>query len=129
MSETTRAGPPARINPDRFARDEARVEAGFWDKLRRVIGRVPFLEDAVGAYFCARDPDTPLQVKAILIGALAYFVVPVDMIPDFIAGLGFTDDAVVLYAAVRSVAPHIKAGHRAEARRMLKKLAGEAGDS
>ncbi len=40
--------------------------------------------------------------------ALAYFVLPIDVIPDFIAGFGFTDDAAVLYAAIRSVASSIR---------------------
>lgn len=107
------------IDPERYGRDKARVEQGFWTKVRRTLGRVPFVEEAVAAYFCALDPETPLQVKAILIGALAYFVVPVDMIPDFIAWLGFTDDAAVLAAAIRSVAPAITDDHRARAQQAL----------
>ena len=77
------------IDPESYARDKARVEQGFWNKVRRTLGHVPFVEEAVAAYYCAMDPQTPLQVKAILIGALAYFVVPTDMIPDFIAWFGF----------------------------------------
>ncbi len=107
------------VDPAKYARDKAEVEAGFWEKLRRTLGRVPFAEDAVAAYFCATDPATPFQVKAILMGALAYFIVPTDMIPDFIAGLGFTDDAAVLAAAIRSVLPHVAARHRARARAVL----------
>ncbi len=107
------------VDPAKYARDKAEVEAGFWEKLRRTLGRVPFAEDAVAAYFCATDTGTPFQVKAILMGALAYFIVPTDMIPDFIAGLGFTDDAAVLAAAIRSVLPHVKARHRARARAVL----------
>lgn len=107
------------IDPERYARDKAQVEQGFWTKVRRTLGRVPFIEDAVAAYFCALDPETPLQVKVILIGALAYFVVPTDMIPDFIAWFGFTDDAVVLAAAIRTVAPAITDDHRARAQQAL----------
>ncbi len=98
---------------------EARVRHRFWPKLRRFLGRVPFAADAIAAYFCAADPATPTRVRGILIGALAYFVVPADMIPDFIAGLGFTDDAAVLMAAVAAVAPHIKPHHRQRAHDIL----------
>ncbi len=108
------------IDPERYARDKARVEQGFWTRVRRTLGRVPFIEEAVAAYFCALDPETPLQVKAILIGALAYFVVPVDMVPDFIAWLGFTDDAAILAAAIRSIAPAITDDHRARAQEILR---------
>lgn len=107
------------IDPRRYARDKARVEKGFWTKVRRTLGRVPFVEDAVAAYYCAVDRETPVQVKAVLMGALAYFVLPTDAIPDFIAWLGFTDDAAVLAAALRTVAPHIKDHHRGRARAAL----------
>lgn len=103
-------------------RNEARVQRSFWTKLRRSVGRVPFLEEAVSAYYCAFDPQTPRPVKAMLLAALAYFVVPSDMIPDFIAGLGFTDDATVLFATVRMVANHIREPHRVRARRRLDDL-------
>jgi uncharacterized membrane protein YkvA (DUF1232 family) len=53
--------------------------------------------------------------------ALAYFVLPADMIPDFIAGLGFTDDVTVLLAAVSTVRPHIGDDHRARAKSALRR--------
>ncbi len=107
------------VDPEAYARDREQVESGFWDKVRKTLGRVPFLEDAVAAYYCAIDPTTPFQVKAILLGALAYFVVPTDMVPDFIAVLGYTDDAAVLAAALRMVMPHIKEEHHDKARATL----------
>ena len=107
----------------RYERDKRQVEEDFWDKLRRTFGRIPFAEDALAAYYCAADPATPLQVKAILMGALAYFIVPSDMVPDFIALLGFTDDAAVVAAALRTVMPHVKERHHAQARNAL---SGEA---
>jgi uncharacterized membrane protein YkvA (DUF1232 family) len=106
-------------NARKFDRDRARVNNGFWPKLRRVARRIPFLDQLLAAYYCTLDPKTPLQAKAVLMGALAYFVLPIDVIPDFIAGFGFTDDATVLYAAIRSVAHHIRDEHRARARQML----------
>ncbi len=117
------------VEPRRFARDKARVEAGFWRKVRRTLGRVPFLEEAVAAYYCALDPETPLQVKAILLGALAYFVIPIDMVPDFIAWLGYTDDAAVLAAAVRSVASAIEESHRVKARKALDRESSAQGEA
>jgi len=115
-------------DPETYAEDRGRVESGFWAKVRKTLGRVPFLEEAVGAYYCAVDPDTPLHVKAIIMGALAYFVIPTDLIPDFIASLGYTDDAMVFYAALRTIAPHIKDHHRDQARRTLDSIAPEDED-
>ena len=115
------------VDPKRYARDRARVERGFWSKVRRTLGRVPFIEDAVAAYYCALDKETPLAVKAVLIGALAYFVMPVDMIPDFLPWFGFADDAAVLAAAIRAVAPHIGPRHRRQARAALDPDEGRPG--
>jgi uncharacterized membrane protein YkvA (DUF1232 family) len=108
-------------DPRKFERDRARVNHGFWPKLRRVARRIPFIDELLAAYYCTLDPKTPIQAKAVLMGALAYFVLPVDVIPDFIAGFGFTDDATVLYAAIRSVAGHIRDDHRTRARALLDK--------
>ncbi len=126
MSESAGGKEIAPYDPWSHARDRGRVERGFWTKVRRTLGRVPFVEESVAAYFCAIDRDTPIQVKAILMGALAYFVVPVDMIPDFIAALGYTDDAAVFYAVLRTVAPHIKERHRDRARETLDGIEAEA---
>lgn len=91
----------------------------FWDKIRRTAGKVPFVDEAVAVWFCARDPATPVRVKGILLAALAYFVMPIDVLPDMMVGLGFTDDLAVLTAAVRAVLPHVTDAHRAQAREAL----------
>lgn len=107
------------ILPDRIARDERIVREGFWRTLRRFIGTIPFAEDAVAAYYCAIDRRTPLHARAILLGAVAYFVTPFDVIPDVVAGLGLTDDATVLATAIAVAGTHIKVEHRETARRVL----------
>ena len=112
----------ALYNPRKFERDRARVGSGFWPKLRRVARRIPFVDELLAAYYCAVDPKTPLQAKAVLMGALAYFVLPIDVIPDFIAGFGYTDDAAVLYAAIRSVAKYMTDDHRQRARETLARV-------
>jgi uncharacterized membrane protein YkvA (DUF1232 family) len=95
------------------------VKSRFWRKVRRTLGRVPFLDRAIAAYYAAVDPATPGYAKVVLMAALAYFVMPADMIPDVIAGLGFTDDAAVLMVAVKTLAPHIKSSHVERARTFL----------
>jgi len=104
------------------AGDDARVKRGFWRKLKAVARHVPFAEDALAAYYCAFDPKTPTRVRGVLIAALAYFVMPVDMIPDFIPALGFGDDAAVIAAALQMVSAHMQPEHRETARRALADL-------
>jgi uncharacterized membrane protein YkvA (DUF1232 family) len=97
----------------------ARVRARFWRTLKRAARQLPFMEDLVAAYYCALDTRTPTRVRGILLAALAYFVLPLDIIPDFIAGFGFTDDVAVLSAAISAVRTHITPAHYAAARAAL----------
>jgi uncharacterized membrane protein YkvA (DUF1232 family) len=102
--------------------EDSALRRSFWRKLRRVAASIPFAEDLLAAYYCAFDRDTPLPVKATLVGALAYFVLPLDAIPDVLPVIGFTDDAAVLATAIRLVANHISPVHRQAARDALAKL-------
>jgi uncharacterized membrane protein YkvA (DUF1232 family) len=95
------------------------VRDGFWPKLARGAAKLPFADELLAAWYCATDASTPLQVKATLFGALAYFILPFDVIPDVILGLGFTDDMAVLMAAMTLVKSHITADHRTRAREAL----------
>jgi uncharacterized membrane protein YkvA (DUF1232 family) len=98
-----------------------RMPETFWRKLRRVAGQIPFAEDLAAAWFCAVDPKTPVRVRATLMGAAAYFILPADMVPDFLVGFGFTDDAAVIATAIGMVGAHINERHRKRAREMLRR--------
>jgi uncharacterized membrane protein YkvA (DUF1232 family) len=101
---------------------EDSVRQGFFPKLARVFAAVPFAEEMAAAYYCAFDPATPIKAKGILVGALAYFILPFDIVPDFILGLGFTDDIAVLFAALNVIRTHMKPHHRAKARDTLERI-------
>ncbi|TPW26997.1 YkvA family protein [Pararhizobium mangrovi] len=92
-------------------RQKERVQARFWKTLKSAARQVPFMRDVVAAYYCAMDPNTPMRVRGILLGALAYFVIPTDIVPDFIAFFGFTDDMAVLAAAISAIRGHITQAH------------------
>jgi uncharacterized membrane protein YkvA (DUF1232 family) len=111
---------------NRLAANEEEVRRNFWRKLRQLVSQVPFAEDLVAAHYCAFDRETPSHVKAALIGALAYFVLPMDAVPDVLPVIGFGDDAAVLAAAIKLVTSHITSDHREAARRMLAQLRDEA---
>lgn len=100
-------------------RREKRVRARFWQTLRKVGRNVPFIDELVAAYFCALDPNTPAKVRGILLAALAYFVLPLDFIPDFVLGIGFGDDLAVLSAAIAAIRTNITPAHREAARQAL----------
>jgi uncharacterized membrane protein YkvA (DUF1232 family) len=112
----------AKASAARIAADERQLKRAFWRKLRSLAARLPFAEDLLAAHYCAFDRQTPLRVKAALVGALAYFVLPADVIPDVLPIIGYSDDAAVLAAAIRLVASHITDDHREAARRTLSRL-------
>lgn len=103
-------------------RDEEGLKRRFWEKLKRVAGKIPFAEDLLAAFYCATDAKTPSRVKLILLGAIAYFVFPMDAVSDFLPLLGFADDAAVLAAAITQVAGSITEDHRLKARETLGQL-------
>ncbi len=96
-------------------------EDSFWVKVksfavkagRNVIG------NALTLYYCMKDKDTPVWAKSVIVGALGYFISPLDAIPDIIPMIGFSDDLSVLAAALATVAVHIKEAHKIQARNAL----------
>jgi uncharacterized membrane protein YkvA (DUF1232 family) len=107
------------MSVNKQAEDIRRLSLDLWRKLRGAAVHVPFAEDAVSVYYCALDRNTPGHVRGAILAALAYFVMPVDTLPDFMPVLGFTDDAAVLAATLKLVTSHILPEHRQAARRAL----------
>ena len=120
MADETPFPDPVRSQlPVVIARNRRIAEEGLWKKLLRVAGKIPFAEEVAAAWYCARDPETPMRVKGVLFAALAYFVTPADVIPDIVIGFGFTDDATVLATAIGLISGYMKTRHRMAARQAL----------
>lgn len=120
MDEVTLGEILAPANSAENERRENRIRTRFWRTVKRAAGQVPFMEEVVAAYFCALDPNTPGRVRGILLAALAYFVLPLDMVPDFLLGFGFTDDVAVLSAAMAAIRGHMRPAHLISAREALR---------
>lgn len=96
-------------------------QESFWEKAARVVlkaGRGT-VGTALTLYYCLQDSDTPSWAKATIIGALGYFIFPVDAIPDVIPVVGFADDAAVIGAAFAAVVAHIKEEHKQRAKEQI----------
>jgi uncharacterized membrane protein YkvA (DUF1232 family) len=104
----------------RAARDEAGVLKEFWERIKTLGRKLPFAESIVAAAYCATDPATPARVKLLVVGALAYFVMPIDGIPDILPLVGFTDDAAVIAATIAAIRAHMKDEHWERAKEFLK---------
>lgn len=98
---------------------EEKVRDGFWPVFRKALRQLPFGRDVAASYYCALDPQTPTRVRMTLLAALAYFVMPLDGIPDFLMFVGFTDDIAVLGAVMATLRGHITPAHRLAADRAL----------
>jgi uncharacterized membrane protein YkvA (DUF1232 family) len=106
----------------RMADDEADLRRKLWRKLKREVATIPFLEDVLTAHYCAFDHQTPVHVKAMLVGAIVYFIAPDDLIPDYLPIIGYADDAAVFGIAIKLMSSHIKPEHREAARGMVARL-------
>lgn len=80
-------------------------------RARRLAGRVPFARHVAALWYAMKDDATPMSAKGTILGALAYFMMPIDLVPDVIVALGFTDDAAVIALALQTVAGHVKSRH------------------
>jgi uncharacterized membrane protein YkvA (DUF1232 family) len=103
------------------------VKSVFWHTVRKAARSIPFMEvmeEVVAAYFCAMDRQTPARVRLTLLGALGYFILPTDSIPDFIVLFGFSDDIAILTGVIATVRGHITPAHRKAAKDALADMAG-----
>ncbi|MCR5878069.1 YkvA family protein [Phenylobacterium sp. J367] len=114
--------PSRALVPSVVKLNEERVNRGFWPKIRRTVAKVPFAAEALSVWYCAKDDETPTAAKGMMLAALAYFVLPTDVIPDFIAGLGYTDDAAVFAALMTIVGKNLKPRHRQAAKKAVLRL-------
>ncbi|MBT6048038.1 MAG: DUF1232 domain-containing protein [Bacteroidetes bacterium] len=107
--------------------EKSYTENSFWKKVKkfaRTAGK-ELINIALQLYYCLEDSDTPTKARGVIIGALGYFIMPLDVIPDLMPVVGFSDDLGVLVAAVGVVATHIKREHKEMAKEKLSEWFGE----
>lgn len=103
------------------------TEQSFWQKLVRYakIAGGEVVEKALWLFYASQSADTPGWAKGVIYGALAYFILPADVISDLIPGAGYADDLVVLTAAVATVAFFIDGDVKAQAHKKMSDWFGE----
>lgn len=86
----------------------------FWKKLKRSLRRLGAraVYYALLLYYAMQNPRISRRDKAIILGALGYFLLPFDLVPDFIPGVGYTDDiaalSYALYKVWHCITPEVK---------------------
>ncbi|WZL89786.1 YkvA family protein [Salinimicrobium sp. 3283s] len=84
-------------------------DEGFWNKVKTVFKKagIKVVYSALTLYYTYQKKDTPVWAKGVIIGALGYFISPIDAIPDITPAVGYADDIGVLLAAVATVGVYI----------------------
>lgn len=87
------------IDP-KYSRDYS--DDSFWEKVKSVLktAGLPLIYKAFQLYYVMMRPDCPMHIKAAIITTLGYFISPIDLIPDFIPFVGFSDDLAAIVAAL-----------------------------
>ncbi len=98
-------------------------ENSFWNKVKNSAQSAgkELIGKALTLFYYAKDPEVPVKDKAIVFGALGYFILPFDAIPDALPGLGFTDDLGVIVAAYKAIAKNITEEHKQKAKEQMEK--------
>lgn len=97
--------------------------------MKRATSRIPFMDDVLAMYYCAADKKTPSKVRIAIGATLLYLVMPLDVIPDFLAVIGYTDDVTALMVVLKLVSSQVTADHRQKAAAALASLRGEGRDN
>lgn len=98
----------------------------FWSKVKKVAAKAgkEVIHKALLLYYVLKSPDVPVRSKGLIIGALGYLILPIDLIPDFIPVAGFTDDAAALAAVLAMVKDNVNADIEAQAQAKINELFG-----
>lgn len=97
-----------------------RVEKSFWPKLKRVAGSVPGVADILALYYYMNSDLAPAKHKVSIVLTLAYFIMPLDALPDFIGALGYVDDVAVALGLIRFIGSGVMKPYRIHARKWLR---------
>lgn len=85
----------------RYREGEEFVNEELWTKLERVGKRISFAKDVKALFRYMRDPYVSWHRKAIVVGALVYFITPIDAVPDIAPLIGYLDDLGVITAVLK----------------------------
>jgi uncharacterized membrane protein YkvA (DUF1232 family) len=99
-------------------------ESRFWKKVKQVARKLgeTVLSPVLSLYYILRSGRVSIREKAYIIGALGYFILPMDMLPDLIAGLGYTDDIAVILLLLKHLKGNITPEIEAQVETKIKEL-------
>jgi uncharacterized membrane protein YkvA (DUF1232 family) len=98
----------------------------FWDKLKAHAKKAgsSVVYAVLLLYYTLQRSDVPIKTKATIIGALGYFIMPIDLVPDFLVGMGYVDDLGALGIALLQVVMYIDENIKFKAKGKLQEWFG-----
>lgn len=116
----------SKVDTSKYSKDYN--ETSFWEKVRKFAAKAggKVIYNALVLYFALQSPNTPAWAKTVILGALGYFIAPIDLIPDITPGVGFVDDAGVIAAALATIAVCITPEIKDQAKKQLKDWFGDS---
>lgn len=106
--------------------EQPKEDKKFWQKLmsfgKKMGEKTAYT--SILLYYAAKSPDVPKSTKMIIVGAIAYLIMPLDLIPDFIPVVGFADDSAIIAGAVYKVFSHIDDNMKRQAKEKLGEIFG-----
>lgn len=102
-------------------------ENALWNKILKVFTKagIKVTYIALLLFYVMKSPDVPIVEKTKIIGALGYFILPLDLVPDWIPVAGYSDDLTALLWALKIVSCHITPKMRMEAEAQLHEWYGD----
>lgn len=102
-------------------------EESFWDKITSTVKKAGagLIYKALQLFYATQNPNCPIAVKTAIFGALGYFILPLDLIPDFIPGVGFGDDLAAITAAIAMAHLYIDENVIMKAKNQMQELFGK----
>lgn len=101
-------------------------DESFWEKIKEVLitAGLPLIYKATQLYFVMQKPDCPIHIKAAIVATLGYFILPIDIIPDFVPFVGFSDDLSAIAAALIMAQMYVDEEVKRKAREMIDSIFG-----
>ena len=83
--------------------------SSFWDKVKKIAKNagLKVMCYALTLYYVLQKDEVPVAEKGIIVGALGYFILPIDLIPDFMIGVGYTDDIGAMFIAIKKCLQYV----------------------
>ena len=116
----------SKVDTSKYSKEYS--ESNFWDKVKNYATKAggKVIYNALKLYYALQSTDTPGWAKTVILGALGYFIAPIDLIPDVIPAGGYVDDAGVIAVALLTVATCITPKIKEEAKAKMSDWFGDS---